>query len=174
MELVWHPHHEAYSPLEFLIFSLEDRMKVIAEFKAKEETPEQIAQRYLFIKKFEGEVPEGLNKARDEYWTARVEWMKACDRYNPFRPEYWKARAEWSKAEDELKKARDEWKKARDEWKKARDERDKTWDEYLKAWDELVKALRSPEVMALHAEQCGCNWSPTNRNIFNLTKPERN
>ena len=156
MELVWHPHHEAESPLE-VIESFEDRMKVIAEVKAIDETPEQIAQRYKFIKKFEGELPDSLKKAYDE-------WKKA-------EAESWKVRDDWAKATDEYWKAWDDWAKA--EVDKARDERDKTWDEVDKAWDEVDKALRSPEVMALHAEQCGCDWSPTNRNIFNLTKPEK-
>ena len=71
-------------------------------------------------------------------------------------------------AVDKLSKSGAELDKARAEFDKAEAEYGKAWDEYRKAWAEYRKAFRNnlSEMMELHSKECGCAWTPNNRNIF--------
>ena len=193
----WHFHHEAELPLEINSGTLESRLRDIDSIKSISETPDQILRRKQLIKVFEGELPEWLQpadaerrkadaecrKANAEYRKANAECRKANAECQKANAEYRKADAEWQKADAERRKANAECQKAYAEWQKADAERrkanaecrkanaecQKANAEYRKADAEWHKALRAhfPELMELHREQCGCGWTPENRNIFN-------
>ena len=57
-------------------------------------------------------------------------------------------------AVDKLSKARAAWNKA--------------WAECDKALAEFDKAVKAhlPKILKLHSKECGCAWTPNNRNIF--------
>lgn len=66
-DVVWHGHHENYSPLELLQEeTFEDRMFTINTVKTEEETAKQIARRKQLFKKVKGGLsvlPYGVRKA---------------------------------------------------------------------------------------------------------------
>ena len=149
--LVWHGHHEAQSPIEILPESFDSRMKTIETVKAKEETPEQITRRKQLFRLVIGPLPPAWQKAYAEWRKAYAEWQEA---YAVWR----KAHAEWRKADAALRKA-----------DAVREKADAVREEAYAAWQKAYAAFISShyaEIMALHAKQCGCGWTPTNRNIF--------
>ena len=164
----WHWHHEAELPLEINFGTLEDRLRDIDSIKSISETPDQIARRKQLIKVFEGELPEWLQPANAEYRKADAEWQKADAECRKANAECRKANAEYRKANAERQKADAEWQKANAELQKAYAELHKADAEWHKADAEWQKVLRAhlPELMELHREQCGCGWTPENRNIF--------
>jgi len=122
---VWHAHHSAWSPLEF-IPSFEDRLYEIDTVKAREETAGQIARRKHLFKLAVGVLPDELVKAGaayDQAWTACDQARAACDQ----------ARAAYEQA--------------------------------MAAYDQAWTACE-PEIMALHAKECGCGWTKGRPNIF--------
>ena len=60
----------------------------------------------------------------------------------------------WKKAYADLKKAYDDLKKACADWKKACADEEK-------AYADWEKVVRSPQMLALHAQVCGCPWDKT-------------
>ena len=109
---VWHGHHEADSPLEFLEESFESRMRVIETTKTREESPKEIQRRKQLFKLADISSSPLLVQAQ-------ADWDKAL--------------ADWNKARADLDKVRSNW---------------------------------EPQILALHAIQCGCGWTKSNRNIF--------
>jgi hypothetical protein len=72
------------------------------------------------------------------------------------------------KAEADLKKADADWKKACADWKKACAGLGKACADWKKAYADLdkadadwKKAVHSPQMLALHAQVCGCPWDKT-------------
>ena len=63
-------------------------------------------------------------------------------------------------------KARAAYDKAGAAYVKARAALDKARAAYVKARAALDKARAASEVIALHAAQCGCRWTPEHPNIF--------
>ena len=141
--IVWHAHHECNSPLEFLDESYASRLKTIKTEKAKEESPEQIAVRLRLFKKFNGKLPVALD-------AADAAWVKTCAARVKACAAWVKACAAWDKA------------------CAARDKACAAWDKACAAWDKAIQDAM-PEIMKLHAIQCGCGWTPERPNIFYYT-----
>ena len=174
--VVWHGHHEAEFPIEVLPESYESRLKTIETIKSLEETPQKIAWRKKLFKGVIGPLPASVQDAVDKLsksgaaWDrARAECDKAWDEFDKARDEYVKARAEYDKAWDEFDKAWAEYRKAEAELDKARAAWNKAWDEYDKAFRDNLS-----EMMELHSKECGCAWTPNNRNIFSYMPEEEN
>jgi len=157
----WHWHHEAELPLEINLGTLEDRLRDIDSIKSISETPDQIARRKQLIKVFEGELSEWLQQANAELHKVYAEWQKADAEWHKAYADRHKADADWHKAYADRQKADAELQKAYAEWKKADADRHKAYAEWQKSIKEHL-----PELMELHKVQCGCGWTPENRNIF--------
>ena len=195
--VVWHGHHQAEFPIEVLPESYESRLKTIETIKSLEETPQKIAWRKKLFKVVIGPLPAPVQDAVDKLSKAWAELNKAWDEYDKARDEYdqawaefgkawaaWnKAWAEYDKAGAEYDKAWAEYDKARAAWDRARAECDKAGVEYRKAraecdkagveFDKAVKA-HLPKILKLHSKECGCAWTPNNRNIFSYMPEEEN
>jgi len=96
---------------------------------------------FILANKTPSQQAERLRRLRPFNWKkAYADLKKAYDDLK-------KACADWKKACADVEKAYADWKKAEADWKKA----DADWE----------KVVRSPQMLALHAEICGCAWDVT-------------
>ena len=151
----WCLHHEI--ELEPLTEPIEIRINYILTRKS-----DDIMKRFDNLRPVLSPFPEPVLQAKAEYHKAEDEYDKAWDEYDKAWDEFDKAWAEYRKAEAELDKARAAWNKAWAELNKARAE-----------FDKAVKA-HLPKILKLHSKECGCAWTPNNRNIFSYMPEEEN
>ena len=149
--IVWHGHHVCDSPLEFLDESFKARLNTIRTIKAKTETKAQIKLRKKLFKKVKGKLPKILHEARAKLREARAKWREA-------NAELHEALAELHEADAKVREADAKWREANTKVHEA----DANWCEAVKEC--------MPQILKLHAKECGCKWAPKNTNIFKYMK----
>jgi hypothetical protein len=137
-----HAHHQAYSPLEFLDTTYEERLKVIENIKAKEELPWKIALRKrMFVEITPEQTPLWLLELKEEVNKMGKEWDQILD----------KASLKWG------------W------WEKLNStEKAKMYEVCQEIREQIEKRIKEKmeDILALHNTLCPCEWSPNNTNIF--------
>ena len=151
----WHPWHRG-GPVWFMTEDEAAQRKVtINTVKPEAERP----LRNQLFQKVQGALPEAVVKARaayvealaarDKAWAAYVEALAARDKtwaaYDKAGAVYVKARAASAKALAARDKAR-------------------------AACDKAITD-NMPAILALHAVECGCRWTPESHNIFEDGRP---
>jgi len=162
-DVMQHIHHEKW--LEILTEPIEKRIAFILANK----TPPEQAERLRRLRPFNREKAEAdWKKAEADWRKAYADWKKAEADWKKAEADWKKAYADWKKAEADLKKADADWKKACADWKKACAGLGKACADWKKAYADLdkadadwKKAVHSPQMLALHAQVCGCPWGKT-------------
>ena len=149
--LYWHPWHRG-GPVWLMTDTEAAQRKVTINTEKPE--AERPLRNQLF-QKVQGTLPEAL-AARDKALAARDKAWAARDKA-------WAARVKALAARVKALAARD----------KALAARDKAWAARVNALAACDKALADnmPAIMALHAVECGCRWTPEGPNIFEDERP---
>ena len=172
----WHPWHQG-GPLWYMTADeARRRSKFINSNKPEVERPErnrlfQLADvstipAYVKARAAYDKAGAAYVKARAALDKARAALDKAGAALDKARAAYDKAGAAYDKAGAAYDKARAALDKAGAAYVKARAALDKARAAYVKARAALDKARAASEVIALHAAQCGCRWTPEHPNIF--------
>lgn len=163
--LCWHAHHDCSFPLEHILQSYDERVDTIKTVKALTETPEQIALRLKLFKAVEGELPESCRAEYYEWVDAGLEWRPAeqeWDRLASARmdmiPRIDLDISEQFSVSDALLALAE----------KRKMELFPRWEAARVAFKNALKPA-IPEIMAMHAKECGCEWSKEESNIFSYS-----
>jgi hypothetical protein len=158
--IVWHGHHQAKSPIEILYGSFEDRLHMIETVKLQEENPQKVAWRKKLFKLVKGPLPEAIQQADAACWQADAAQEQADAAWQQTYATQEQAYAAFQQASAAFQQASATYWQA----DAAREQADAAWKQAI------INHL--PEIMALHAVECGCPWTSENNNIFNYMPEE--
>jgi hypothetical protein len=152
--IVWHGHHQAKFPIEILGETFENRLCIIETVKLQEENPQKIAWRKKLFKLVIGLLPEAVQQAMTAYQQAFNDRWQAIGDYYQIYDLFWQAKANYKEVNAADQQIYDAYRQTDAAYEKA------------KATCQQVIKDHLPEIMALHAVECGCPWTPENNNIF--------
>ena len=141
-DVMQHIHHDKW--LEILTEPIKNRIAFILANK----TPPEQAERLRRLRPF------NRMKAYVDRMKAYVDEEKAYADWEKAHADWEKASADWMKPDADRMKADADEEKADADWDKAHADEEK-------AYADWEKVVRSPQMLALHAQVCGCPWGKT-------------
>ena len=168
-KLAWHVHHEAL--LEVLTEPIEVRRAYIRTSKPAAEVPERL----LRLQVVRGPVPDGIVKASAVIVRAYSAWSRAKADWFGAYAVWGEANTAWGEANAVIVGAKADWFGANAAWGEANaawGEANAAWFEANAAWNR-VYAANLPALLALHAAECGCGWTPERGLAFDVGEAGR-